>query len=156
MQIKQAGFRIVYDLETRAVEETTPSVEAEFVRKARIAAGDFQSLAFTWRLLNPLRGPVAFAFWSHKLLRWLMPFFLLTAFAANLLLLRHPFYRITLGVQVALYGAGIAGRFVSGRPGPFRLLALLYYFLSMNAALLVGFVRCVTGRQRVTWQRAER
>jgi hypothetical protein len=85
-----------------------------------------------------------------------MPFFLLTAFAANLFLLRHPLYRITFGVQAALYGAGIAGRFAGGRPGLFRLPVLLYYFLSMNAALLVGFFRCVTGRQRATWQRVER
>jgi cellulose synthase/poly-beta-1,6-N-acetylglucosamine synthase-like glycosyltransferase len=156
MRIKEAGYRLVYDTEAVAFEETTPSVEAEFVRKARIAAGDFQALAATWRLLNPLRGSIAFSYWSHKVLRWLAPFFLIAAFIANLFLLNHRFYQITFGLQAVLYAAGFLGHYVGKKSGLLGAFALPYYFVFMNAALLVGLFRCIAGRQRAAWQRTER
>jgi cellulose synthase/poly-beta-1,6-N-acetylglucosamine synthase-like glycosyltransferase len=156
MHIRDAGYQIVYDTQAVAFEETTTSVEAEFVRKARIAAGNFQALASTWRLLNPLRGTIAFSFWSHKVLRWLAPFFMIAVFIANIFLLHHRFYQVTFSLQVLLYGLGVLGRFVSKRPGLLKIFALPYYFLFMNAALVVGLFRCVTSRQRATWQRTER
>lgn len=156
MLIKQAGYRVIYDTEAQAYEQTTSSVEAEFVRKARIAAGDFQSFAFTWRLLNPLRGSIAFSFWSHKVLRWLSPFFMIAVLVANLFLLNHRLYQITFALQLILYGSGVLGYLTRNIPILSKLLALPYYFLFMNLALLVGFFRWLTGSQRVTWQRIGR
>src|SRR5205085_81616 len=73
----RTGCGIVYDPEAVAREETAPNVGCEFHRRARIGAGGFQSLGLLWRLLNPARGWVAFTFFSHKVLRWVCPFFLL-------------------------------------------------------------------------------
>lgn len=156
MGVKAAGYKILYDTEAAAFEGTTASVKAEFVRKARIAAGNFQALATTWPLLNPLRGPIAFSFWSHKVLRWVAPFFMIGALIANLFLLHRPLYQITFALQAAFYGAGICGLFLSKKVGWLRSLALPYYFICMNAALVVGLYRCVTHRQLATWQRTER
>ncbi len=156
MKIREAGFRIVYDTEAVAFEETARSVEAEFVRKARIGAGNFQALSLTWRLLNPLRGVVAFSYWSHKVLRWFAPFFMMAALVANVFLIGRPFYQLTFALQAAMYGAGIAGHFTRNKPGVLRVLSLPYYFVFMNAAMMVGFLRWLTNRQRATWKRTER
>ena len=80
--------RIVYDCEAVATEETPPTITSEFRRRVRIGTGAYQSLAILWKLVSPRYGWTAMAFLSHKLLRWLVPFFLLAALASNLLLVR--------------------------------------------------------------------
>ena len=154
---QRTGCRIVYDCEAVAVEETAPSVGSEFHRRARIGAGGFQSIGMLWRLLDPRRGWVAFAFLSHKVLRWLCPFFLIGAFAANVALAGRPFYRwpswrsrsrsMRLAVLMAFVPAGA---------GCLRPLRLTTMFVGMNAALLVGFWRWLLGRQRGAWRRTAR
>ena len=93
----RSGCAIVYDCDAVAREETPPDVSSEFHRRARIGAGGFQSIALLWRLLDPRRGWVAFTFLSHKVLRWLCPFFLIGLLASNLFLLERPFFRWILG-----------------------------------------------------------
>jgi cellulose synthase/poly-beta-1,6-N-acetylglucosamine synthase-like glycosyltransferase len=150
------GLRTVYDVESIANEETPPDVSAEFRRRSRIGAGGFQSLTRLWPLLSPTYGWTSFAFWSHKVLRWLCPAFMALALLSNLLLLDQPLYRWLLAAQVAFYLAAILGNFVPGNHLPARLLRLTTLFLSMNLALAVGFWRWIAGRQRGTWQRTAR
>ena len=69
--------RIVYDPEAVGAEETPPTIGSEFRRRVRIGTGAYQSVPLLWRLLNPRYGWTAFAFLSHKILRWLVPFFCL-------------------------------------------------------------------------------
>ena len=79
----RSGCAIVYDCDAVAREETPPDVASEFHRRARIGAGGFQSIGLLWPLLDPRRGWVAFTFLSHKVLRWLCPFFLIGLLASQ-------------------------------------------------------------------------
>ena len=92
----RTGCRIVYDEEAIAYEETPPEISVEFRRRARIGAGGFQSIAVLWPLLDPRRGAIAFTFMSHKVLRWLCPFFLLGAAVANVRLVNVGIYGVSL------------------------------------------------------------
>jgi cellulose synthase/poly-beta-1,6-N-acetylglucosamine synthase-like glycosyltransferase len=152
----RTGCRTVYDAQAVAYEETPPRIASEFRRRARIGAGGFQSLARLWRLLDPRRGWIALAFLSHKVLRWLCPFFLLGMLAANLLLLDQPLYRLMLAAQLMFYAVSAAGTFLPGSAPLVRLIRATTMFSSMNLALLVGFGRWLTGRQRGAWQRTAR
>jgi cellulose synthase/poly-beta-1,6-N-acetylglucosamine synthase-like glycosyltransferase len=154
----QSGGRIVYDREAVAREETAPDLAAEFRRRARIGAGGFQSIVLLRGLLNPANGWVALTFASHKVLRWLGPFFLLAAFLANLALARQPFFAGLLIAQVAFYALAVAGRRLPlpARPRALKVLRLPSMFVLMNAALFVGFLRWVRGFNTGTWQRTER
>jgi cellulose synthase/poly-beta-1,6-N-acetylglucosamine synthase-like glycosyltransferase len=152
----RSGCAIAYDPSAVAVEETPADVGAEFHRRARIGAGGFQAIGMLWRLLDPRRGWVAFAFLSHKVLRWLGPFFLIGALASNLLLAGRPFYRACLAGQVAFYGLSLL---VASAPAGLRIprtLRLTTMFTGMNAALLVGFWRWLAGRQKAAWRRTAR
>ena len=82
----RSGCAIVYECDAVAREETPADVSSEFHRRARIGAGGFQSIGMLWRLLDPRRGWVAFTFFSHKVLRWFCPFFLIGLLASNALL----------------------------------------------------------------------
>ncbi|MFO1095316.1 MAG: hypothetical protein U0992_18730 [Planctomycetaceae bacterium] len=99
-----------------AKEESAPTMRAEFQR-ARLGAGAFQSLTWLSPLLNPARGAVAWAFWSHKVLRWFTPVFLTAAFATNIALAGEPVFGWLLAFQLVVYSAAVLGMWVPGRQG---------------------------------------
>lgn len=150
------GCRIIYDRDAVACEQTPERIGTEFHRRARIGAGGFQAIGLLWPLLNPINGWVAFTFFAHKILRWVGPFLLVVMTAANVVLLEQPFYRGMLLGQIAFYAAAVAGAYLPTRPKPLRFLRLATMFVGMNAALMVGFFRWLTGTQRPAWQRTAR
>jgi cellulose synthase/poly-beta-1,6-N-acetylglucosamine synthase-like glycosyltransferase len=157
LRIALRGWKIPFEPEAVAYEETTEDVGREFGRRARIGAGNWQALAIMPEMLDPRTGFVAFAFVSHKLVRWLAPFFLALAFALSFPLAARGrlVYGALLAGQLAFYALAAVGR--RGVRGPLRPFAsTAYYFVSMNLALAVGFWRFARGTQRATWQRTER
>lgn len=157
MRILQSGYKVVYDAEAVAFEETTEDYQKEAGRRARIAAGNFQSLRLLGGLLMPTAGFVSFAFWSHKLLRWVAPFLMALAVASNFALLHHTWAWLTLGLQAVFYGLALAGAQGAFRQSPLRRPAsIAYYFTSMNYALAVGFWRFVRNSQAAAWNRTAR
>jgi cellulose synthase/poly-beta-1,6-N-acetylglucosamine synthase-like glycosyltransferase len=150
------GCAIVYDPTAVAVEETPAGITSEFHRRARIGAGGFQSIPLLWRLLNPRQGWTAFTFFSHKMMRWLCPFFLLALLISSAALVWDPFYRGALVAQGCFYLASLIAAFLPARLRVLRPLRLTTMFTGMNAALLVGFWRWVSGRQQAAWVRTAR
>jgi cellulose synthase/poly-beta-1,6-N-acetylglucosamine synthase-like glycosyltransferase len=156
MRILERGCRVRFQPGARATEPACPTARAEMTRKVRIGAGGFQALGLTAPMLHPRHGFCAFAFWGHKVLRWLVPLFLLAALAANLALCGSELYRSLLALQGA--GAVLAGLAYHARPGlrlP-RWTRPISYFYLMNFALFCGFLRFMFRTQRVTWDRAAR
>ncbi len=149
-------FRVDYEPAALAFEETPPTLGAEFRRRSRIGAGGYQSLTLLWRLLSARHGWTGFCFFSHKVLRWLAPFFLVGILLANGALLDHGFYQGTLLAQLGFYGLAFVGSRTRGQHPSLRLIRVSSLFCSMNAALLVGFWRWLTTHQRGTWHRTAR
>ncbi len=155
VRVYERGCCGVYEPAAIAHEEASPHVEAEFRRKIRIGTGDYRALVTCWRLLLPWRGWVAFSFWSHKVLRWLAPFLMIIVLITNALI---PDYRWLFYLQLAFYAAAALGILFSKQKHILaKLLRVPYYLIGSNAALLIGFYKCVTGRQKATWsQKAHR
>lgn len=152
----RSGCAIVYETEAVAYEETPPQISAEFTRRARIGTGGFQSMPVLWRLLDPSHGWIAFTFASHKIARWICPFLLLGAFAANLVLVLHPVYAALLAGQAAVYAIAAMGSRFTGQTTAARCVRLATLFTGMNLALLVGFWRWVTTEPQGAWTRTAR
>lgn len=156
MNVHLAGRQLEFEPEAVAHEESAPSLRAEFQRRTRLGAGAFQSLRWLSPLLNPARGTIAWAFWSHKVLRWCAPAFLTCGFATSAILAREPLFAFLFAVQIAFYtGAMISALCPIGGPlgRGFRLTAM---FCSMNAAIVVGFWRWLRGSQSGAWVRTAR
>lgn len=150
------GCRLLFDREAVAIEETAPHVEVEFKRRVRIGTGGFQAIAQLWPLLDPRQGWIAVSFLSHKVLRWVCPFFLVMLLAANVPLALDPAYRVFLAAQIAFHlTATLFIRSDAWGRLP-RLMRLGLMFHSMNVALLVGFWCWLRGGQTGVWQRTER
>jgi poly-beta-1,6-N-acetyl-D-glucosamine synthase len=158
MLILKQGGKVVYAPEAIATENSAPSTGDEFRRRVRIGAGAFQSLSVLLPLLNPLRGFPAFAFFSHKLLRWLTPLLLLAALLLNIALagLSGSPFLLLLMFQGMLYFSAFVGWIAERANFKVGKLGLPYYFINMNIALFFGFCRWITKAQRVTWTRTPR
>jgi cellulose synthase/poly-beta-1,6-N-acetylglucosamine synthase-like glycosyltransferase len=152
----RTGCLIVYDSEAVAREETPPELAAEFARRSRIGAGGFQSLGLLWGLLHPRWGWTALAFTSHKILRWLCPFFLLGMLCSSLVLCGRPFFQVALVSQVLFYLASWVIAVLPLRCRFLRPLRLATMFTTMNLALLAGFWEWLLGTQQGIWQRTVR
>ncbi|HET8965664.1 MAG TPA: hypothetical protein VFN20_05590, partial [Candidatus Acidoferrum sp.] len=123
----------------------------EFRRRVRIGTGNFQSLALLWPLLDPRRGFVAFTFFSHKILRWFCPFFVLGLLVSSVALADRPFYRAALVAQLVLYAIACAILVAPRRIKLPKFLTLAAMFVSMNAALLAGFWRWLSRSRQGVW-----
>ncbi|HZI11347.1 MAG TPA: glycosyltransferase family 2 protein [Myxococcus sp.] len=157
LRILEKGYKVVYEEAAVAHEETTEDYGKEFGRRARIAAGNFQSLRMVPGLLLPTAGFPAFAFWSHKLLRWCAPALMGVALLANLFLLDSMFYRVTLFGQALFYALAYLGKVGALKRGTAkRVASVAYYFVTMNMAIVVGFWRFLRNSQRAAWDRTAR
>jgi cellulose synthase/poly-beta-1,6-N-acetylglucosamine synthase-like glycosyltransferase len=154
LRVLERGYQVRFEPEARATEPACPSARAEMTRKVRIGAGGWQALGLTRALLHPRYGLGAFAFWGHKVLRWLVPLFFLSALVADIALAHQNMYRLLLGLQaVGALMAGWAYKLPRGKQLP-RWTRPVSYFYLMNYALFCGFLRYLFGTQRVTWERA--
>lgn len=152
MRARTLGFRVVFDPEAEAVEFAGESVKDEFTRRVRIAVGSFRALRELSRV--PLTPVACLSFFSHKFLRWVLPFLLIGLFVSNLWLLDGLIYRAVLAAQCAFYFWAGVGFLVRERGRRVPLALLCYFLVAINVAFLVGFVRFLSGRKDTAWQRA--
>jgi cellulose synthase/poly-beta-1,6-N-acetylglucosamine synthase-like glycosyltransferase len=158
LRIALRGWRVPYEPSAVAYEATTEDAGREFARRVRIGAGDWQALARHLEVLDPRQGFLAFAFASHKLLRWATPLLLALALVGTVpLALRGGLgYPLLLVAQLAVYGLAWLGARGGAPAALARTAALAHYFVGMNVALAAGFWRFLRGTQAAAWNRTER
>jgi poly-beta-1,6-N-acetyl-D-glucosamine synthase len=153
LNILKQGYRTRYEGEAHAFERGADSIGSEFRRKVRIGAQNFSSISEFVSLLHPRYGFVSFALWSHKIIRWCVPFMLIGVLASCLTLAASSaVYKWCLWAILSFLVVALMG-FVLDKlkieSGPFTFP---YYFVAMNAALFVGFLKFLLGKQQATWE----
>jgi len=157
MNVAKAKYRVIYDTFAIAHEEVAPNIAEETKRRIRIGTGNYQAFAqLTWAL-NPFIGWRFFSYFSHKILRWFTPHFLILAFLSNAYLLGLLTYNIIFIIQLISYALAIWGKKQSdmGNKIP-TIISFLTFFVSMNIALLKGFYNYAFKNVQGTWQRTPR
>jgi biofilm PGA synthesis N-glycosyltransferase PgaC len=155
LRIARRGYRVVFERQARAYDLAPANTHEEFTRKVRTLAGAFQLFAREKWLFNPAKNRLWWQMISHKALRLLTAPLQVAAFAANMVLAVHsPFFRVMLLAQVLFYGCAIAGWTLPQNQRKSWLVTLPYAFCLLSWATVVGFVRCITNRQTVTWEKA--
>jgi cellulose synthase/poly-beta-1,6-N-acetylglucosamine synthase-like glycosyltransferase len=151
MNARRLGYRVLYDPEVIGTDYAASTVAGEFTRRVRVATGSFLVMG---RLLRIRLGLMTtFAFLSHKLLRWILPFLLIGLIASSAALSARPFFKWTLLAQVLFYVWAGLGFLLRRRVEGVRYALLAYYLLASHLAFLVGFVRALTRRRESGWQR---
>ncbi len=129
----------------------------EYQRKVRTVLRGMTAVVRHPDVLNPLRfGMFAWQVWSHKIMRWGVPWFLLLLFLTNLVLLgRGDIYWLMLFGQLAFYGIALAAH-LSSRIRSNGIARLIYFFVQVNVALADSLRRLLTGKRMTTWQPSAR
>ncbi len=135
-------------------EDVASDTSGEYRRKVRISSGNFQNLFFFKKTLFRFWSPVSFAFWSHKVLRWLTPFLLITSLlSAALLIPLHPFFALVFALQLLGLLMPVFNHFFHFKVA---VLKFVSHFYLMNFALLQGFIKFSRGIKSSIWQPVNR
>ncbi|MCP4886032.1 MAG: glycosyltransferase family 2 protein [Planctomycetaceae bacterium] len=152
LRIVVAGYRGRFDPEAFCYEEAAPNFSGEFRRKVRIVNRSFRAVSRAGGALNPLRvGIFAWQLFSHKVIRWCTPVFLVLCLVLNLILANRGsvFFSFTLAIQIGFYLIALA-RFIPGI-GSLKLVYLCYYFCLSNVAAALAIINLGLGRKFSTW-----
>ncbi|MBE0678924.1 MAG: glycosyltransferase, partial [Bacteroidales bacterium] len=95
LTVLRKGFRSFNVPEAIVIEDTQSDMAAQFRRRVRIAAGSFQNL-LRFGMFPSRRASACFAFFSHKILRWLTPLLLVLVFMTTIILSGHSEFYIWL------------------------------------------------------------
>ena len=144
LQVAMGGARVVHDEKALALDRLPSCVRDEFRRKVRTLAGNFQLMTRMPAVLLPWRNPIWGQFWSHKLLRLVVPWALL-GLAASSAVLAGPVYRAAFWAQLAFYGVALAG-LRSPVAARFYLASVAGAFLVLNTAAWLAFWVWLQGR----------
>lgn len=153
LRVLRAGLLNRIDSRVIVVTDLFQTSAAAMLRmKSRVISKDFRALLANRDLLNPFRsGAQALALWSHKLLRWLVPYFLFVIFTVNTLLRAHSPFRVAFALQLAFYLAALIG-FCAGNHRTHFALSVPMSFCLVNLAAQIGTLKALTGRQPRAWK----
>lgn len=139
------GYYSVFEPEAISYEDASITTQSEIERKIRMTSWFIRSaLVLLKEMLLKLRIDLTFQIISHKLIRWLTPFFFIAIFLSNIFLLNQGLkYQLTLIIQLLGYVMGILGWYISDvkRKKPPFLLKSMHYFLMFNYAFFIGIIK---------------
>lgn len=144
------GYRVAYEPEAVFYETLVSTAEDDLKTRVRMIVKDFAGTLSRAHLLNPFRNlPVAWTIISHKLLRWLVPFFLVAMLGSNFFLLNSPIFKLFLFFQLAFYAWALVPVRLRAKNGPFHVA---FHFCLMNLAAFIGVIKAATGHKVPVWQ----
>ncbi len=152
--LKSARARLtaISDPRVRGIYKDVSDPSAEFGRKVRTAIRGMTAVLRNTEVLNPFRfGLFAFQVWGHKVMRWLVPWFLLgTLFSSWALSLDYAIFRAVFLVQLAGYAIVLLAHWLPALRG-FAPLRIGYYFVQVNLALAAAALQFMSGRRVMVW-----
>jgi cellulose synthase/poly-beta-1,6-N-acetylglucosamine synthase-like glycosyltransferase len=152
----EMGYRAVTEPLAVGYMASTKRAKDEFRRKERTILRGITTLFHKRSLLNPFRyGFFSLSLFSHKVMRWMVPFFLLLLGISNALLLSDRFYQGVFLTQAVFYLlAGISLSRETNARGV--LLKVPHYFCISNAAVLTATLKYLKGVRQELWAPTKR
>ncbi|MFW6201547.1 MAG: glycosyltransferase family 2 protein [Gemmatimonadota bacterium] len=158
MVAREHGFRAVSVNEAVCYVPRARSLRHEYRRKVRTITRGLETLFFKRHLLNPFHyGAFAWMLFSHKLCRWLAPWFAMAAVAAlAVLAASEPWALAAVGGVLLGFSLAAAGWLWPDHRKPPRLLALPAFMLVGNAAAIQGMMNALRGELNPVWEPTRR
>ncbi len=152
-EVASSGYGVLFDPDAVACEKPTFFFREEFSRKRRIIVRGLTGFrALRANFGGPLR---VFQFVSRKLIRWWVGPLLPVLYAANLLLLDQPVFRLAFLLQNAFYALAVIGAVLRRGGIQSRVLFIPFYFVMVNGASLAAIVTYLCGDRMSSWEKAE-
>src|SRR6185312_2199012 len=150
--IVRNGYRVAFEDRALAYEETTKNAGQEFRMRVRVATRGMRGVLSVPQLLQPWRnGWTSFQLLSHKLLRWMIPLFLLLLLAGSAANLNIAAFRLLFASQVLFYGVCLFNLLFPVHER-WKILGIPLFFCTLNAAALVSMLQVFRGNKFTTWE----
>lgn len=148
------GYKVVHADKAIAYDRMDSTVNSEFTSRVRMTLRNWTG---TWRrseLLNVVKHPgYAFSLWSHKILRWLSPFFLIIASIGTALLAKESaFWAVATVFMMLFYLAGVLGWLSVRASFRLPLVRTIFSFLLANAGFMVGVSKALAKKKIIAYR----
>lgn len=154
----EKGFITISEPSAKGFMKSVKDNRDEFNRKIRTLIRGMTALFYKKNLLNPFKYFLfSFELVSHKLMRWLVPIFLILMFLSNLILInRDNIYRFIFIIQI--FGYVLAGlshlRFLNIHKSIVGKIPL--YFIMVNTSILFAWFKYLSGERQELWNPSKR
>jgi len=153
----QNGKKAILEPQAIIYENISGKIQDEFKRKIRISSGNFQNLKLFAPILFSKNRLLAFSFFSHKVLRWFGPIFILLIIISSVFLAK---YGVLYQVFAAFLFFSLFIPIIDNLLRKFRInisiLRFITHYYHMNLGLLIGFIKYLKGINTNIWEPTNR
>ena len=160
MGVVAQGALFKFDDSIKAYEKGAESNSEEFSRKVRISNRSYNSyLNMRKEILSKFSLVELTKFYSHKVIRWYSFLFMISTLVSStfLALMGNAFAVFLILGQAIFYLMAIIHHIDLLKPGTkiYKLGNIIYYFVMVNLAAMIGVVKSLRGEKISTWKKAE-
>lgn len=154
----EKGYRAVSAPQASGTMSAVVDAHGEFQRKVRTLLRGMTTLGNHPQFLNPFRyGIFALELFSHKILRWAVPFLLLALLVTSgMLAAGSLYYGAAFLCQLAFYALAIIGFAKTDRIAAMLPVRISLFFTMANLAVLVAWVKYLGGVRQEIWLPSKR
>lgn len=129
----------------------------EYRRKLRTVVRGVTAITRHPEVLDPFRmGLFAFQVWSHKIMRWAVPWFMSVLLVSSLVLAAEGLvYQLALWFQVIFYGCAVLG-WLSSVFRKHAAIRIIFFFVQTNLALAHALLLFLAGKRMTVWTPSRR
>lgn len=148
--ITEAGYDVLFEPQAVVYEPSERSEQDLFRKHVADGASGYRSILRFWRLLLSFRMG-SFVFWSHRVMKWLVPFNMLILLIGCAILSSHYVWAsvfLSLQLLFYLYVMVYYTQFTvkdKDLPGPVgKISGFACYFVILNVSWFLGFLKALT------------
>ena len=158
LNARELGLRAVSIDQAICFVPRGASLHKEYRRKVRTMARGLETLWYKKHLLDPFRfGVFAWMLWSHKLMRWLVPWALAVGgLAVAVAAIESGVARVLFATGLVVLGLAAVGWMLPEDRGLPRLVAIPAYIVSSLMAGLHAWIKALSGELNPLWEPTRR
>lgn len=152
LDIRAQGYKIIQEREATVYDAMPQGIDGELRARIRMTARNWTGTLSRPPVLNPLKFPLtALGLISHKLLRWLTPFFLAIILVCNTLLALQRQFIFLWCLQAVFYLSALVGWQLTRKQRPAWVFGYSFSFCLANIGFLLGMVKAFRNQKIVAY-----
>lgn len=154
LDILLQGFHISHANDALAFDMFPSSISGELKTRTRMTLRNITCTFSKLELLNPFRfSLLSLSILSHKILRWLTPYFMIAFFVSNgILTAESNFFYTSFLLQTLIYWGGLIGFLAEKRNIHIPICSHIFSFLLANIGFFLGVLRALLGDKITQYQ----
>jgi cellulose synthase/poly-beta-1,6-N-acetylglucosamine synthase-like glycosyltransferase len=156
LDVRLQGYLVHHEKRIHVFDTMPHTIEGELRTRSRMTTRNWTGTLARPRILNPFRYPfTALALISHKLLRWLTPFYLIFCFIASSGLALHNKTTYFWMAQLLFYLFAIIGWRRTKKKLPAGIFGYAFSFCLANVGFFLGMIKVIRQQRIIAYQPTE-